>query len=98
VVIGAVIGRLYDRQAERTADPRFTKRMGVLLATGLIVGDSLLNVAFAGVVAGTGDPGAIALAGDDFVTWSILIGLGVFLALLAWLYRYTASMSVARPA
>ena len=28
--------------------------MGVLLATGLIVGDSLLNVAFAGIVAATG--------------------------------------------
>ena len=94
VVIGAVIGKLYDRHAERTVDPRLTKRMGVLLATGLIVGDSLLNVAFAGVVAATGDPGAIALAGDDFVTWSILLGLAVFGALLAWLYRYTARMSV----
>jgi putative OPT family oligopeptide transporter len=90
VVIGAVIGKLYDRRAERTRDPRFTKRMGVLLATGLIVGDSLLNVAFAGVVAATGDPGAVALVGDGFATVALLLGLAVFVVLLAWLYRFTA--------
>jgi putative OPT family oligopeptide transporter len=98
VVVGAVLGKLYDRRAERTSDPRRTKRMGVLLATGLIVGDSLLNVAFAGVVWGTEDPGAIALVGDDFAPYAILIGLAVFIGLLAWLYRFTARMAVARPA
>ena len=51
VVIGSVLGLLYDRRAARGANPEFAKRMGVLLATGMIVGDSLLNVAFAGVVA-----------------------------------------------
>ena len=35
VVVGAVLGKLYDRRAERSRDPRITKRMGVLLATGL---------------------------------------------------------------
>jgi putative OPT family oligopeptide transporter len=89
VVIGAVIGKIYDRWAERQSHPESSKRMGVLLATGLIVGDSLMNVAFAGVVAASGNPSPIALAGDDFVTWAILIGLAAFLALLAWLYRYT---------
>ena len=89
VVIGAVIGKLYDRRAERMRDPKFAKRMGVLLATGLIVGDSLLNVAFAGVVAATGDPGAIALVGDEFATFALLGGVVVFLAMLVWLYSYT---------
>ena len=55
VVIGSVIGLLYDRRAARSANPEFAKRMGVLLATGMIVGDSLLNVAFAGIVAATGN-------------------------------------------
>ena len=89
VVIGAVLGKLYDRRAERTADPESAKRMGVLLATGLIVGDSLLNVAFAGVVAGTGDPGAVALVGDNFVNFAVVLGLIVFAVMLAWLYART---------
>jgi putative OPT family oligopeptide transporter len=91
VVIGAVLGKLYDRRAERAAHPIFTKRMGVLLATGLIVGDSLLNVAFAGVVAATGDPAAIALAGGSFATPALIGGLLVFAAMLAWLYRRAAA-------
>ena len=89
VVIGAVLGKLYDRRAEASANPKFAKRMGVLLATGLIVGDSLLNVAFAGVVAGTGSPDALALAGADFETAAIVIGTLLFAAMVAWLYRYT---------
>ena len=52
VPVGAFIGWLYDRWAERQRDnPEFAKRMGVLAATGLIVGESLFGVAFAGIVA-----------------------------------------------
>ncbi len=91
VVIGAVLGKLYDRRAERARHPIFTRRMGVLLATGLIVGDSLLNVAFAGIVAATGDPGAIALAGDSFAPVALIGGLVVFAVMLAWLYRRAAA-------
>jgi putative OPT family oligopeptide transporter len=90
VVIGAVLGKLYDRRAERARFPQSTKRMGVLLATGMIVGDSLLNVAFAGVVAASGSGSPIALVGEEFETFGLLFGLVVFAALLAWLYRYTA--------
>src|SRR5688572_1098745 len=95
VVIGAVIGKLYDRRAERTSNPAFTKRMGVLLATGLIVGDSLLNVAFAGVVAASGDPGVLAPAfADSLGAVALIAGLLIFLALLAWLYRFTARQAL----
>ncbi|HEY7810399.1 MAG TPA: oligopeptide transporter, OPT family [Allosphingosinicella sp.] len=90
VVIGAVLGKLYDRRAERAADPEAAKRMGVLMATGLIVGDSLLNVAFAGVVAGTGSGSPLAVVGDDFAGTAIILGTLVFAALLWLLYRRTA--------
>lgn len=95
VVIGAVLGKLYDRRAERARDPELMKRMGVLMATGLIVGDSLLNVAFAGIVAGTGSPDAVALAGDDFEPFALAAGTIVFALLLAWLYRRTARAGAA---
>ncbi len=89
VVIGAVLGKLYDRRAERSAHPQSAKRMGVLLATGLIVGDSLLNVAFAAVVAATGDPNAVAVVGEDFASVAVVAGLVVFAVMLAWLYART---------
>jgi putative OPT family oligopeptide transporter len=91
VVLGAVLGKLYERRAERARDPELAKRMGVLMATGLIVGDSLLNVAFAGVVAGTGSGSPIALVGDDFATVALFAGILVFAALLFLLYRRTAA-------
>jgi hypothetical protein len=90
VVIGSVLGKLYDRRAEQSRDPAFTKRMGVLLATGFIVGDSLLNVAFAGIVAATGNGAPISLVGDNFATIGIVAGTLVFIAMIAWLYRHTA--------
>ena len=90
VVTGAVLGKLYDNRAGRMPDPKFAKRMGVLLATGLIVGDSLMNVAFAGIVASTGDPGAIAPAfADTLAPIPLVAGTLVFLAMLAWLYGHT---------
>jgi putative OPT family oligopeptide transporter len=93
VVIGAVLGRLYNKRAERARDPAFAKRMGVLLATGFIVGDSLLNVAFAGVVAATGDAGAIAIVGPEFAPYAVGLGLAAFVLLVASLYRHTRRMA-----
>ncbi len=87
VVIGAVIGWLYDRRAETTRDPEATKRMGVLMATGLIVGDSLLNVAFAGVVAASGSGEPIALVGEEFEAFALIGGTILFALVTAWLYR-----------
>jgi putative OPT family oligopeptide transporter len=90
VVIGSVLGKLYDKRAEKSRDPAFTKRMGVLLATGFIVGDSLLNVAFAGIVAATGNGAPISVVGDNFATIGIVAGTLAFIAMVAWLYRHTA--------
>jgi uncharacterized oligopeptide transporter (OPT) family protein len=40
VVVGAVLGWFYNRWALRQRDAERAERMGVLVATGLIVGDS----------------------------------------------------------
>lgn len=92
VVIGAVIGKLYDRWADRTPHPISARRMGVLLATGLIVGDSLLNVAYAGIVYWMDEPSPLDVAklGLSMGGYAIILGLAVFLAMLAWLYRATS--------
>jgi putative OPT family oligopeptide transporter len=96
IAIGSVLGWLYDKRAERAANPAFAKRMGVLLATGLIVGDSLANVAFAGYVAQFGLPGDFF--GEGFVHIAEIGGVIVFGSMLYALYRYTRRVSATPPA
>jgi hypothetical protein len=88
-----VIGWLYDKRADRTANPEFTKRMGVLMATGLIVGESLFSVLFAGVVYGTGSGTPFALVGDSFAPFALVGGTIAFLAVLGFLYRRTMRLA-----
>jgi len=87
IVVGAVLGHLYNRWARRQADPGFAERLGVLAATGLIVGDSLFNVAFAGLVAGSDNPEVLAITEEAW--WATPVGLLLFAGLVAWLYAWT---------
>jgi putative OPT family oligopeptide transporter len=92
VVIGAVVGYVYDRRMERTSrDPERAKRMGVLAATGMIVGESLFNVAYAALVVGSGSDAPIAVVGDEFATAAAIGGTLLFILLVAWLYRRSAA-------
>lgn len=97
VVVGAVLGHLYNRWAARAPDPAFAERIGVLTATGLIVGDGLFNVAYAGVVSATGNADALALFGAD--PWAVPVGTVLFAGLTAWAYvrmRSDASRPIVR--
>ncbi|MBS0480553.1 MAG: oligopeptide transporter, OPT family [Proteobacteria bacterium] len=91
VVLGAVLGHFYNRWATRQRDPEFAERMGVLTATGMIVGDSLFNVIYAGIVAKTNNPDALAVVHGG--TWAVPAGLVLFAALIAlgyWRMRDSA--------
>jgi putative OPT family oligopeptide transporter len=89
IPIGAVIGWSYNRWAARQADPAFAERMGVLAATGLIVGESLFGVAFAGIVAASGSDAPLAVVGDHFETYARWIAPPFFAAVVAWVYART---------
>ncbi len=93
VVIGSVIGFYYDRWADKRAKPEFARRMGVLTATGLIVGESLWGVLFAGIVAGSGSDAPLALVGKGFETIALIGGTALFVLLAAWVYRRTMRLS-----
>ena len=95
VVIGAIIGFFYDRWADGREDVEGAKRMGVLTATGMIVGESLWGVAFAVIVYLTNSDAPLALVGDGFATIALVGGTIAFLALVAALYRYTRRMAAA---
>jgi putative OPT family oligopeptide transporter len=93
IPIGAALGHLYERWAARSANPEFAQRMGVLLATGLIVGESLFGVVFAGIVAGVERAGlpnsAAPLAIVEEFAWAIPLGIFVFAAAVLGLYAWT---------
>ena len=93
VVIGAVIGFFYDRWADKTARPEFARRMGVLTATGMIVGESLWGVVFAGIVAGSDSDTALVLVGEGFEPFALVGGTILFVLLAAALYRRTMKLS-----
>jgi hypothetical protein len=97
IPIGAAFGHAYDRWADRRRDPEFARRMGVLAATGLIVGESLFGVAFAGLVALAGNDAPLSVVGDGFDKPGIALGLVLFAGALGWLYRSSSVISSRSP-
>lgn len=93
VVLGALAGHYYDAFADRTARPAFARRMGVLMATGMIVGESLFGVLYAGIVVASGKNSPFALVGDGFATVALIGGGIIFLALIGLLYRRTMTVA-----
>ena len=96
VVIGSIFGRFYDDWADRQGDAERARRMGILAATGMIVGESLFGVGFAGIVGATGSDAPLAIPGVDFPMTALVGGTVLFLALAGLLYR--RSVAAARDA
>ncbi|WP_457422164.1 OPT family oligopeptide transporter [Roseateles sp. P5_E7] len=88
IVVGAVAGWLFERAAARKRDPEATRKLGVLMASGLIVGESLLGVVLAAVVVFSGQGAPLALVGDSFVTAGQVLGLLAFAGIGFGLYRW----------
>jgi putative OPT family oligopeptide transporter len=97
IPIGALLGRFYDKWAEQhgsdAKDTEQKKRLGVLMATGLIVGESLFGVVYAGIVAGSGSDSPLALVGKGFANWGEILGVVVFVAIVAGLYKWTQRLA-----
>jgi putative OPT family oligopeptide transporter len=93
VVGGAIVGWYFDRRAERASKPEATKQLGVLLASGMIVGEGLVGVIIAALVAFSGKDFPLALVGDEFAdNAAVWIGSGVFVLTVFLLYRWAARM------
>ena len=88
VVVGAFAGALYDRRAERSARPESVKQLGVLLASGMIVGEGLIGVVIAGVVAFSGKDAPLALVGPSFANAAFWIGAAAFVLVVVAMYRW----------
>jgi len=90
VVVGAVVGWLFNRAMDRRGNSEMAKRFGVLLASGLIVGESLLGVLTAGLIVATGSATPLALVGDGFAATATWIGVVFFGTVVALSYKWVA--------
>ena len=94
VVVGAIAGHIYDKRAERRPKPESTKQLGVLLASGMIVGEGLIGVLIAAIVAFSGKDFPLALVGDEFAGNAALwIGGIAFVIAMLGLYRWIEGLS-----
>ena len=87
IPLGALLGRFYDNWAKRTSNPEFAERMGVLLATGLIVGESLFGVVFAMIVGATQQDTPLALI--EAYSGAGIVSIFVFAVAVLGLYAWT---------
>ncbi|MBA5690026.1 OPT family oligopeptide transporter [Rugamonas apoptosis] len=90
VVVGAVTGWLFDRAMEHRKGGETAKRLGVLVMSGFIVGESLFNVALAGliVLSGKGEP--LAITNSMSEAEGMLVALAVGALMVGGLYRWSA--------
>ena len=98
IPIGALLGVGYDKWAQRAGgDVEGKKRTGVLLATGLIVGEAIMGVIYAGVVVATGNGSVLDVIGDSsYGNYAEYVGL-IVIALMTWgVYSRVKKMAVAR--
>lgn len=87
IPIGAILGTFYDKWAAKQSRPEFAKRMGTLLATGLIVGESLFGVVNAGIIAAAGGDSPLEIfEGGASAT---VVGVILFIIALTFIYRWT---------
>ena len=87
VIVGAVISHWYDKRARTMPDPERAERLGTLVASGLIVGESLWGVLNAGLIVALNNDAPIGLVPADFVParWLGLLG---FVGVIVWLYGW----------
>jgi putative OPT family oligopeptide transporter len=93
VVFGALAGWYFDRRADRQSDPAAVKQLGVLLASGLIVGEGLVGVLVAAVVAFSGKDFPLSLVGDHFAaTDAVVLSCIGFTATMFFMYRWVGRL------
>jgi len=95
VPLGALLGWFYDKWAARRANAEFAQRMGVLLATGLIVGESIMGVVYASIVAATQSDAPLALVEAN--PWAVPVSIILFLVVVIGFYAYTRREAAVAP-
>jgi putative OPT family oligopeptide transporter len=87
VVVGAVISHWYNKRARSSPNPERAERLGTLVASGLIVGESLWGVINAGLIVSLSKDAPLALVPEDFA-FAPWLGILGFVGLIVWLYGW----------
>jgi len=97
VIVGAIISHWYDKRVRTTPNPERSERLGTLVASGLIVGESLWGVVNAGLIVSLNKDAPIGIVPEDFALgrWLGLLG---FIAMIVWLYGWMLRRSDRAPA
>jgi putative OPT family oligopeptide transporter len=98
IVVGSIVGWFYDRCADRSTRSEARKQLGVLLASGLIVGEGLIGVVISAIRVFSGSDAPLALVGPGFETAAKIIGGLAFVAIIAVLYRWIWRLATANSA
>jgi putative OPT family oligopeptide transporter len=87
VVVGACLSHWYDGRAKKTRNPERAERLGTLVASGLIVGESLWGVLNAGLIVALAKDAPIGLVGEGFALapW---LGVAAFVGSVVMLYGW----------
>ncbi len=94
VILGAVLGWIYNRSVRGKPWGASAERMGVLLASGMVVGESMMAMVLAGlsIVLNSGSP--LAVLGDDPTRGhGQAVGAAACAFLLAVLYPWVARLA-----
>ncbi len=95
-VVGAIFGALYNRWVKNRPNPEAARRLGVLVASGMIVGESIWGVVYAGIIVAAqkglihvADPSnPLAVVGNGFTPIASALAGIAFVALPYLLYRW----------
>ena len=87
VVVGTVVAHWYEGKIRNAENHERAERLATLVASGLIVGESLWGVLNAGLIVAFSKDAPIGLVPEDFGPAKILGVLG-FVGVIAWLYRW----------
>ena len=93
IIAIAVAGYFFDRAADRTARPKSAKDLGVLLASGLIVGEGIIGVVISAIVVFSGKDAPLGLVPPAFEHAAVFIGGIAFVAIAFVLYRWVLRMA-----
>jgi putative OPT family oligopeptide transporter len=93
VIVGAFVGWAWDRRADASRRPSSARQLGVLLASGMIVGEGLFGVALAALAVFSGKDAPLGLVGDSFADTAMWLGGIGFVLATGALYRWLAKVS-----
>jgi putative OPT family oligopeptide transporter len=93
VVVGAFIGKFYNDAVATKPNGDVAKRLGVLLASGFIVGESLGGVILSGIITVANKDAPLNIVSPSFEFAALWLGGIAFVLVVVGMYRWVAGVA-----